>query len=74
MVFLSLWIDKGLGLIVAGFVPTPLGVVAEYAPSVPEVLISLAIWAVGLPILTLLFKIVVSAREEKLFGWPEATK
>lgn len=47
MVFLSLWIDKGLGLIVAGFVPTPLGVVTEYAPSLPEVLISLAIWAVG---------------------------
>lgn len=74
MVFLSLWIDKGLGLIVAGFVPTPLGVVTEYAPSLPEVLISLAIWAVGLLILTLLFKIVVSVRQEKLFGWPEAAK
>jgi Ni/Fe-hydrogenase subunit HybB-like protein len=74
MVFFSLWIDKGIGLIVAGFVPTPLGAVTEYAPSVPEALISLAIWAVGLLILTLLYKIALSVREEKLFGLLEAAK
>jgi len=62
-VFLSLWIDKGIGLIVAGFVPSPLGVVTEYAPSVPEALISLGVWSVGLLILTVLYKIIVSVRE-----------
>jgi len=63
MVFSSLWIDKGIGLIVAAFVPSPLGVVTEYAPSLPEALIALGVWAVGLLILTVLYKIVLSVRE-----------
>ncbi len=62
MVFLSLWLDKGIGLIVAAFVPNALGAVTEYAPSLPEALISLAIWAIGALILTLLYKIVLSVR------------
>ena len=64
MVFLSLWIDKGIGLIVAAFVPSPLGAVTEYAPSLPEMLIALAIWAVGALILTVLYKIALAVREE----------
>jgi Ni/Fe-hydrogenase subunit HybB-like protein len=63
-VFLSLWIDKGIGLIVAGFVPSPLGAVTEYAPSVPEALISLGIWAVGALILTVLYKVALEVRAE----------
>ncbi len=35
MVFLSLWIDKGIGLIVAAFVPSPLGAVTDYTPLAP---------------------------------------
>jgi len=66
MVFLSLWIDKGIGLIVAAFVPSPVGVVTEYAPSLPEILISLAVWAVGMLILTVLYKIAIAVREEPL--------
>jgi molybdopterin-containing oxidoreductase family membrane subunit len=63
MVFLSLWIDKGIGLIVAAFVPSPLGAVTGYAPSLPEMLIALGIWAVGSLILTVLYKIALSVRE-----------
>jgi Ni/Fe-hydrogenase subunit HybB-like protein len=70
MVFLSLWIDKGIGLIVAGFVPSPLGAVTEYAPTLPETLISLGIWAIGALILIVLYKIALSVREEPL--WVEA--
>ncbi len=66
MVFLSLWIDKGVGLIVAAFVPSPLGAVTEYTPSLPEALICLAIWAAGSLILTVLYKIALSVREEAL--------
>ncbi len=68
MVFLSLWIDKGIGLIVAAFVPSPLGVVTEYSPSLPEILISLGIWAAGALILTVLYKIALSVREGALFS------
>lgn len=63
MVFFSLWIDKGIGLIIAAFVPSPLGVVTEYSPTLPEGLISLGVWAVGLLILTVLYKIALSVRE-----------
>jgi len=64
MVFLSIWIDKGLGLIVGGFVPTPLGHVVSYVPTVPEMAITLAIWAVGLLMITVFYKIALSVREE----------
>jgi molybdopterin-containing oxidoreductase family membrane subunit len=64
MVFLSLWIDKGLGLIVGGFVPSPLGHVTSYVPTLPEASITLAIWAIGLLIVTVLYKIALAVREE----------
>jgi len=63
MVFLSLWIDKGLGLIVGGFVPSPLGRVTEYAPTLPEISIALAIWAIGFLMVTVFYKITLSVRE-----------
>ena len=64
MVFLSLWIDKGLGLIVGGFVPTPLGHVTSYVPTLPEISITLAIWAVGFLMITVFYKIALSVRGE----------
>ena len=63
MVFLSLWIDKGLALIVGGFVPSPLGHVARYVPTIPEVSITAAIWAVGFLLVTIFYKIALSVRE-----------
>ena len=63
MVFLSLWIDKGLGLIVGGFVPSPLGHVTGYVPTLPEVSITVAIWAVGCLLVTVFYKIAISVRE-----------
>ncbi|MCL0091540.1 polysulfide reductase NrfD [Dehalococcoidales bacterium] len=63
-VFVSIWIEKGLGLIVAGFIPSPLGEIFEYWPTLPEVLITLGIWAVGFLILTITYKITISVKEE----------
>jgi len=62
--FISLWIEKGLALIVAGYIPNPFGHVVEYVPTVPELLITIGIWAIGAFILTLLLKIAVSVKEE----------
>jgi molybdopterin-containing oxidoreductase family membrane subunit len=62
----SLWIDKGLGMVVAGFVPSPLGHVVEYWPTRPEVLIALGIYALGGLVLTVLYKIAIEVREEEL--------
>jgi Ni/Fe-hydrogenase subunit HybB-like protein len=61
-VFGSLWIDKGLGMVIAGFVPSPLGKVVHYAPTAPELTISLAIYAGGLLIVTGLYKIALEVR------------
>ena len=63
IVFLSLWIDKGLGLIVGGFIPSPLGTITEYAPTLPEISITLGIWATGFLMITVFYKIALSVRE-----------
>jgi molybdopterin-containing oxidoreductase family membrane subunit len=62
--FFSLWIEKGLGLVVTGFIPSPLETVTEYTPTGPEILITLGIWALGFSILTVLYKIAISVKEE----------
>ena len=64
IVFLSLWIDKGLGLIVGGFIPSPLGEVVEYAPTLLEITITLGIWALGFLMVTVFYKITLSVRED----------
>ncbi len=43
----GIWIEKGMGLIVPAFVPTPLGEIVEYAPTPHEIVICLGIWAFG---------------------------
>jgi molybdopterin-containing oxidoreductase family membrane subunit len=63
-VFLSIWIEKGLGMIVTGFIPSPLGKVTSYTPTAPELLISLGIYATGLLLITLFYKIALSIRGE----------
>ncbi len=64
MVFLATWMDKGLGLIAGGFAISPMETVAEYAPTLAEILISVGIYAVGALVLTLLFKLALSVRQE----------
>ncbi len=64
LVFVGTWIDKGMGMISGGFVPNPLHEVNEYAPTIPELIVTLGVWAVGFLVLTLLFKMAVSVKEE----------
>ena len=62
MVFISLWIDKGLGLVIAGFVPSPLGKAVDYWPTFAEFMISVGIYGMGAFIISGLYKIVLSVR------------
>ena len=66
MVFISTWIDKGMGMISGGFVPNPLHEVQEYIPTVPELVITVGIYAIGALILTVLYKVAISVREQEL--------
>ncbi len=61
-VFLSLWMEKGLALIVGGFEPSPLGALTAYRPTAPEWTIALGIWALGALMLTVFYKIAVAIR------------
>ncbi len=63
-VFTGTYIDKGLGMISGGFVPNPMHHVNEYAPSFPEILISLGVYGIGALILTLFYKMSISVKEE----------
>jgi molybdopterin-containing oxidoreductase family membrane subunit len=55
--FAGVWIEKGMGLIVPGFVPSTLHEFVEYSPSLAEWKITAAVWAVGAMILTLAIKL-----------------
>jgi len=63
-VIIATWIDKGFGLVIGGFVPNMFERVFEYWPTVTEIFISIGIWALGFFIITVLFKIAVSVKEE----------
>jgi molybdopterin-containing oxidoreductase family membrane subunit len=64
LVFFGAWIDKGMGMIAGGFTPNPLHEINEYIPTGPELMITLGVWAAGFLVLTVLFKIAVSIKEE----------
>ncbi|MEW6594448.1 MAG: sulfate reduction electron transfer complex DsrMKJOP subunit DsrP [Thermodesulfobacteriota bacterium] len=65
LLFVSLWIDKGLGLVLGGFVPSMMEGVTEYYPTVPELGITAAIWATGFFLLTVLYKVAIEVKLEQ---------
>jgi len=60
LTFLGIWIEKGMGLVVPGFIPTTLGEVFEYSPTSTELRIAVGIWAVGMLVFTLLAKTAIA--------------
>lgn len=56
MLFIAIWIEKGFGLIVPGFIPGPWGKIAEYTPTFVEISVTIGIWAMGAFIFTILAK------------------
>ena len=61
-VFASLWMEKGLALIVGGFEPSPMGTLTAYRPTCTEWAIAAGIWAIGALMLTVFYKIAVGIR------------
>jgi Ni/Fe-hydrogenase subunit HybB-like protein len=47
LAIVGIWIEKGMGLVVPGFVPSPLGEIVEYVPTWNETAVCLGIWAFG---------------------------
>jgi formate-dependent nitrite reductase membrane component NrfD len=56
---IGVWIEKGMGLVIPGFIPTSLGEIVEYSPSFIEFCVSAGIWAIGAFLYTLMLKVAV---------------
>ena len=59
LVILGVYIEKGMGLVIPGFIPGTLGEIYEYSPTNPEILVTIGIWAVGALIYTLMLKVSI---------------
>lgn len=60
LAFIGIWLEKGMGLVVPGFIPTQLGEVFEYTPTAVELGVAVGIWAVGAMAFTVLAKASVA--------------
>ncbi len=60
LVFIGIWIEKGMGLIIPGFIPDALGEIYEYTPSTIEFLVGIGIWAFGALFYTFLVRILIA--------------
>jgi molybdopterin-containing oxidoreductase family membrane subunit len=56
----GIWIEKGMGLIIPGFIPSTLHEIVEYSPSLVEWKVTAGIWAIGLLILTIMLKVIAA--------------
>jgi molybdopterin-containing oxidoreductase family membrane subunit len=65
-VITGVYIEKGLGLVIPGFVPDTLGEIYEYTPTTPEVLITVGVWAAGALFYTFLLKFAIPIYTGKL--------
>ncbi|MCG8795414.1 sulfate reduction electron transfer complex DsrMKJOP subunit DsrP [Tenacibaculum finnmarkense] len=66
MLFIAIWIEKGFGLIVPGFIPGPYGKIAEYTPTGVEIGVTLGIWAMGALIFTILARTAIEIELGKM--------
>lgn len=73
VLFVAIWIEKGMGLIVPGFIPSPLTEIKEYTPTWVEVAVTAGIWAMGLFVITALIKVAIPIELGDLRG-PKSSK
>lgn len=66
LMIVGIWIEKGMGLIVPAFIPTPLGEIVEYVPTLNETLVCLGIWAIGLMMYSIFVRISIPVLSGKL--------
>ena len=64
MVFVSIWLDKGAGMMTGGFNPSPLGRFTLYFPSWVEIMMGIGLYALGALILTVLYRIAATVKRD----------
>ncbi|APD07954.1 hypothetical protein UJ101_02455 [Flavobacteriaceae bacterium UJ101] len=60
ILFVGIWIEKGMGLIIPGFLPGPYGVIKEYTPTMVEIFVTIGIWSMGAFIFSALAKVAIN--------------
>ncbi|MDP3296426.1 MAG: NrfD/PsrC family molybdoenzyme membrane anchor subunit [Thermodesulfovibrionia bacterium] len=66
LIFAGVYIEKGMGLVFPGFIPSTLGEIYDYFPNALELWISLGVWAAGMLIFTVLAKIAIAIKTGEL--------
>lgn len=66
LIFVGIWIEKGMGMVIPGFVPDTLGEIYEYMPSIYEILITVGIFSGGAMIYTLLVRAAIAVETGRL--------
>jgi len=66
MTIVGIWAEKGLGFILPGFIPSPLGDFVQYVPSLNELLVNFGILAFGVLIYTVMLKTAIPIITGKL--------
>lgn len=64
ILIVATWIDKGLGLLIGGFNPTPFETITPYWPTLKELMVSMMVYSVGALVVTVLFKIATDVKKE----------
>jgi len=59
LVFSGVWIEKGMGLIIPGFVPSTMHELVEYYPTLTEWKVTVGLWAVGMMVFTIALKVAL---------------
>lgn len=70
LLIVGIWIEKGIGLIVPGLVPSPMGEIISYSPSRVEMLITIGVVGLGMFVVTMLLKpaLIIEKEYEDTFG------
>lgn len=66
LIFLGVYIEKGIGLVLPGFIPSTLGEIYDYFPNAHEFWVSSGIWAMGMLIFTVLAKVAIAINTGEL--------
>lgn len=70
ILIVGIWIEKGIGLIVPGLVPSPMGELIDYSPSGVELMITLGVVSLGMFVITMLLKpaLIIEKKYEENHG------
>jgi Ni/Fe-hydrogenase subunit HybB-like protein len=59
LIYMGVYVEKGVALVIPGFTPSMVGEIYEYAPSFQEIKVAMGVFSVGFLVFTLMLKVAV---------------